>query len=149
MKVVFLKDVDRVGKIGEVKEVADGYGRNFLVPHGLALTATAEAVKQVKAELETRALGEARTEAEILEVANKLEGKEVTLAARTGDKGKLYGSITAADIAAELKRAIGLVIDKRKIEIKPIRQVGSYEAALRLSKDIVPKIKVTVSEKTA
>jgi len=93
---------------------------------------------------------EAQTKDELLELANHLEGREVILEARIGAKDRLYGSITAADIASELESATGLAVDKRKIELdEPIRQLGSYEVAIRLDKDIVPQIRVTVSEKTA
>ncbi len=150
MKVIFLEDVSRVAKAGEVKEVADGYGRNFLIPQKLALLASSEAINAAEAQIKRKARSQAQTEAELIELANKLDGKEVTLEARTGGKDRLYGSITAADIAAELESTTGLAVDKRKIELdEPIRQVGSYEIAIRLAKDIVPKIKVTVSEKTA
>ncbi len=150
MKVIFLEDVSNVARAGEIKEVADGYGRNFLIPRRLALLARAEAMNTVKARLEIKARSQAQTEAELLELANQLDGKEVILEARAGVKDRLYGSITAADIAAELESSAGFVIDKRKIELdESIRQVGSYEVAIRLAKDIVPKIRVTVSEKAA
>jgi large subunit ribosomal protein L9 len=111
--------------------------------------ANPEALKAVKAEMETRARSEAKTEAELLELAKELEGKEIILTARTGAKQRLYGSITSADIAVELERVTKLAFDKRKIELnEPIRQVGSYDVVIRLGKDIAPKIKVTVNEKT-
>ena len=150
MKVIFLEDVPHVAKAGEVKEVADGYGRNFLIPQKLASLASSEAISAAEAQIKRKARSQAQTEAELIELANKLDGREVILEARTGSKDRLYGSITAADIAAEVESTTGLVVDKRKIELdEPIRQVGSYEIAIRLAKDIVPKIKVIVSEKTA
>ena len=148
MKVIFLQDVPSVARAGEVKEVADGYGRNFLIPQKLASPASSEAINMVGAQLEVRARGQARTEAELLEMADHLNGREIIFQARVGGKDRLFGSITAADIAAELKKATRFTVDKRKIELEEsIRQVGSYEVAIRLAKDIVPKIKVTVSEK--
>jgi large subunit ribosomal protein L9 len=94
-----------------------------------------------------RAKEEAKLETEMLGLAGQLEGKEVILKARAGTKDRLYGSITNADIATELEKASGLAIDKRKIELaEPIHQLGSYEIAVRLAKDILPKIKVTVIE---
>ncbi len=147
MKVIFLEDVPRVARAGEVKEVADGYGRNFLIPQKLASPASSEAINMVGAQVEVRARSQARTEAELLELADHLNGREVILQARVGGKDRLFGSITTADIAAELEKATGFTVDKRKIELEnSIRQVGSYEVAIRLAKDIVPKIKVTVSE---
>jgi large subunit ribosomal protein L9 len=150
MKVIFLEDVLNVARAGEIKEVANGYGRNFLIPQKLALPAKSETLNTVGAQLELKARSQAQTEAELLELANHLNGKEVILEARTGDKDRLYGSITTADIAAELESANGLVVDKRKIELdEPIRQLGSYEVTIRLAKDIVPQIKITVSEKSS
>jgi len=149
MKVVFLQDVPSVARAGEIKEVADGYGRNFLIPRELALLATSEVINNVEAKLETMARSQAQTEAELVEMANQLDGKEVVLEARSGGKERLYGSITTADIATGLESATGFAVDKRKIEVEEsIRQIGSYEVTIRLGKDIAPKIKVTVTEKT-
>jgi len=150
MKVIFLQDVPNVARAGEIKEVANGYGRNFLIPRKLALLARPEATNTMGAQIEKQARGQAQTEADLLEMANQLDGREVFLEARAGGKDRLYGSITAGDIAAELESTTGVVVDKRKIELdESIRQVGSYEVVIRLAKDIVPKIKVTVTEKAA
>jgi large subunit ribosomal protein L9 len=146
MKVVFLQDVPHVAQAGEVKEVADGYGRNFLIPKKLATLANPQAIKQI----ETKDSLKSQIKAELIELARQLEGKEVSFKARAGAKDRLYGSITSADIAAELNNTTGLAIDKRKIELdEPIRQLGIYEIAIRLARDIVPKIKVTVTEEEA
>ena len=143
MKVIFLQEVLNVAQAGEIKEVADGYGRNFLIPKKLAVLFNPRATDQIK----TIDKIKARVNAELTELAQQLEGKEVSLKARVGAKDKLYGSITSADIASELNDTAGLVIDKRKIELEePIRQLGSYEVAIRLAKDIIPKIRVTVTE---
>ena len=145
MKVVFLEDVPKVARAGEIKEVADGYGRNFLIPQKLAVLANSSAVSIVEARHKIRAREAAKLETEAVELASQLEGKEIILKAKAGAKDKLYGSITNTDIASELEASAGLVIDKRKIELtEPIRQLGSYEVAIRLAKDIVPKVKVTV-----
>ena len=149
MKVIFLQNVPNVARAGEIKEVADGYGRNFLIPRKLALLARAEVINTVGAQLEVQGRGQVQTEDELIELANHLDGREIILEARIGTKDRLYGSITAADIAAELENATGLAVDKRKVELdEPIRQLGSYEVAIRLDKDIAPKIRVTVSKKT-
>jgi len=148
MKVIFLQDVPNVARAGEIKEVASGYGRNFLIPKKLALLANLPALSTIKTQLKTEAGSEVQTEDRLAELAQELEGKEITLKARAGAKDHLYGSITSADIAAELESNSGVVIDKRKIELTdPIRQLGSYEVAIKLAKDIIPKIKVTVTEK--
>ncbi len=150
MKVLFLQDVPNVAKAGDIKEVADGYGRNFLIPRKLALLAVSGAVNPAKTYLEAQARGMAQTQTELTELANQLDGREITLEARIGSKDRLYGSITAADIAVELERTIGQAVDKRKVELaEPIRQLGSYEVAIRLAKDLVPKVRVTVTEKAA
>ncbi len=148
MKVVFLQDVTNVARAGEIKEVASGYGRNFLIPKKLALLANSSALSTIKTQLKTEASSQVQTEDRLAEMAQQLEGKEITLKARVGAKDRLYGSITSADIASELQNTSGVVIDKRKIELAdPIRQLGSYEVAIKLAKDIIPKIKVTVTEK--
>jgi len=150
MKVIFLETVPNVARAGEIKEVADGYGRNFLIPKGLAMLASSSAVKTVEIQRKIQAKEEVILATEMLELANQLEGREITLKAKVGAKDRLYGSVTGADIAAELENASGLVIDKRKIELdEPIRQLGSYEVAIRLAKDAVPKIKVNVIEQEA
>ncbi|GAG13446.1 unnamed protein product [marine sediment metagenome] len=149
MKVIFLQDVPNVARAGEIKEVADGYGRNFLIPKKLALLATPSATSTVKAQRRITEYSQAQTEAEMIELAQQLEGKEVTLKARTGAKDRLFGSITSADIASELQNTAGLVVDKKKIELtEPIRQLGTHEVAIKLAKDIAPKITVIVVKET-
>ena len=147
MKVVFLEDVPKVAKAGEIKEVADGYGRNFLIPQKLAVLASPSALNAAETQTKIRARSQTQTEEETTELVRQLDGKEITLKARAGAQEHLHGSITSADIASELQNATGLVVDKRKIELdEPIRQLGSYEVAIRLAKDMIPKIKVTVIE---
>ncbi len=144
MKVIFLDDVPNVAQAGETKEVADGYGRNFLLPRKLAVLAGSPASSLVETHLKKRARLQADTDAEMRLLAEQREGKEVTLKARSGAQERLYGSITSADIADEMSKN-GVVVDKRKIDlVEPIRQLGSYEITIRLAKDITPKIKLTV-----
>ena len=148
MKVIFLKDVPGAGKAGEIKEVASGYGRNFLIPHKVAALVKSESINAMAMKIAAKARSEARTEAELTEMANQLSGKEVFLKAKTGGKSRLYGSITSADIAAELEKVTNFTVDKRKIEIgDSIRSTGTYEVGVRLTKDLVPKVKVTVTDK--
>jgi len=143
MKVIFVKNVPKVAKAGEIKEVADGYGRNFLIPQKLALLASPAATSMIEAQR----WKEDQTETESVELAHQLEGREIILKARAGAKGRLHGAVTSADIASELQNSTGIVIDKRKIELaEPIHQLGSYDVAIRLAKDIIPKIRVTVTE---
>ena len=143
MRVIFLKNVPNVASAGETEEVADGYGRNFLIPKKLALLADSHDAAQISVQL--KAILKKTTD-ELAGLAQQIEGKEVTIKAKVGSKGRLYGSITSADIAAELESVTGLAIDKKKIELaEPIRQLGSYEVVIRLGKDATPKIKVTVT----
>ncbi len=147
MKVVFLEDVPNVGEIGDIKEVAAGYGRNFLIPRGLAVLVDSQAASIVESRLRKKARLMAQIEAEMLKLAKLIEGKAIVLKAKAGAKEKLYGSVTNADIAEELEKSIGVTVDKRKIELEePIREVGSYEITVRLTKDITPKIKLKVAE---
>ena len=150
MKVIFVEDVPNVGRAGEIKDVADGYGRNFLIPKKLAAIATPKTMNEAKAHLEKRARLRAQTEAEMKELATMLEGTEVVITAKTGGKEKLYGSVTAEDIAAALEKNLGAVVDKRKIEIpESIREIGSYDVVLRLATEITATVKVTVKEEAA
>lgn len=150
MKVVFLEDVPNLAKAGEVKEVADGYGRNFLIPRRLATLASSEATSRAITQRQAQAKKQEQTEAELARMANQLEGKEITLTAKVGAKNRLYGRVTNADIATELERITGIAVDKRKIELnEPIRQLGSFDVAIKLAKEVIPKIRVTVLEEEA
>jgi large subunit ribosomal protein L9 len=147
MRIVLLEDVAGKGKAGEIKEVSKGYAKNFLLPRKLALIATPAVTKQVESRLEKEKLEESIDQEKLVELAQQIEGKEIRFKARLGAGERLFGSITAADVAEELSRAIGSVIDKRKIDIeKPFRQTGSYEIAVKLASDIKPKITVVIEE---
>ena len=147
MKVVLLQDVLRLGKAGEVKEVADGYGRNFLLPRGLAEFATPSLLKRAEEQRQAEARRQLLADAELASLAQSLEGVEVAVKAKVGAQGRLFGAITAGDIADELQRVTGQDIDKKKIELEePIHQLGQYEVEVRLSKELVPKIRVVVEE---
>ena len=145
MKVVFMEDVPNVGRAGQIKEVSDGYGKNYLIPYKLAMPARIGDIKAVEAQIKARARIAAKTEAEMKVLATELENKEIILKAKVGQQNRLYGSITSADIAAGLESSLKAIVDKRKIELpEPIRTVGSYEVPIKLGKDITTKIKVTV-----
>ena len=145
MKVIFMEDVPNVGKAGQIKDVADGYGKNYLLPHKLAMPARAGDIKNVEAQIKARARVAANSEAEMKALAGELEGKEIIIKAKVGQQYRLYGSITSADIATGLESSLKAIVDKRKIELaEPIRTVGSYEVPIKLGKDIATKIKVTV-----
>jgi large subunit ribosomal protein L9 len=143
MKVIFLDDVPNVARAGDTKEVADGYGRNYLLPKKLAVISQPGAVAQVKAQIEAKAETE-----KMKKMAAELEGKEVIFKVKMGAKDRMHGSITAANIANELKALTGLDVDKRKIELaESIKHLGTFDVAIKLAKDIEPKIKVNVQEK--
>ena len=146
MKVIFLEDVPKLAKAGEIKEVSDGYGRNYLLPRKLATLAQPGATRMAEQLHQIRLRQKANTDEEMAELAKQLEGKEITIKAKAGAKERLYGAITSADIAAELEKAGGFIVDKRKIELpEPIHQLGSYEVPIKLGKDS-PKIKINVVE---
>jgi large subunit ribosomal protein L9 len=147
MKVVLLEDLPGKGKAGEIKEVSKGYAKNFLLPRGLALVATTTVMKQVESRLEKEKLEESIDRDKLAELAQQIEGKEIRFRARMGAGERLFGSITAADVAEELSRVIGSVIDKKKIDIEEsLRKTGSYEVAVKLASDIKPKITVVIEE---
>ena len=145
MRVIFIEDVPRVARAGDIKEVADGYARHFLIPKKLAAAATAKSMNDAKAQVEKRARERAQTETEMKELAGRLDGKELVVTAKTGGKEKLYGSVTAEDIAVGLEIDLGAVVDKRKIELaESIRQTGTYDVPIRFTADISATVKVTV-----
>ena len=145
MKVIFIEDVEDVALAGETKEVADGYGRNYLLPKKLAVLANSAASNIVEAQLKKVAVKRAQAAVEMAETAKKLDGVKITLKAKVGEKERLYGSVTGADIAAELGSSAGLDIDKRKIVLpEPLRQLGSYEVTVQFAHDISAIVKVTV-----
>jgi len=115
MKVVLLEDLPGKGKAGEIKEVSKGYARHFLLPRGLAVLATPTVIKQVESRLEKEKLEESIDHDKLVELAQQIEGREIHFRARMGAGERLFGSITAADVAEELSQAIGSVIDKKKV----------------------------------
>jgi large subunit ribosomal protein L9 len=145
MRVVLLQDVSGLGKAGEVREVADGYGRNFLLPKKLAEFASPSLLKRVEEQRQAETRRQLVADAEFLSLAQALEGTQVVVKAKVGAQGRLYGAITSSDIAEGIHRVTGQDIDKRKIELEePIHQLGQYEVVVRLSKELVPKINVVV-----
>ncbi|HEX7475732.1 MAG TPA: 50S ribosomal protein L9 [Dehalococcoidales bacterium] len=143
MKVVFLEDVPNVAKAGDVKTVADGYGRNYLLPKKLAVVSKPGAETAIKAQIEARAETE-----QMKKLAAEIDGKELVFPVKAGAKERIHGSITAANIATQLQEVSGQAIDKRKIGLEePIKALGSYDITIKLFKGIEPKIKVNVVKK--
>lgn len=145
MRVILLQDVSGLGRAGEVKEVADGYGRNFLLPKKLAEFASPSLLKRIEEQHQAGARRQLVADAEFLSLAQSLDGIEVVVGAKVGAQGRLYGAVTSSDIAEGIHRVTGHDIDKRKIELEePIHELGKYEVVVRLSSELVPKIKVVV-----
>lgn len=144
MRVLLLKDVYKLGRAGDVKKVADGYGRNFLLPQGLAVLATPGALKQ--SERISRTANEQRTRLnqELGAVAERLNGLRLTFPVKAGETGKLYGSITQAMLAESIEQATGAKVDKRQIDCQPIKTLGVHKAGVRLTIDLIPEVSVIV-----
>ena len=150
MKVILTEDMEKLGAPHDVVEVADGYARNFLVPRGMAVPATKSAManldnmKRVDDRRQNRLRGGAET------LAAQLEGKTLVMPANVGDKGRLYGSISNADIAEELKKQFDVEIDRKAIRLsEPIREVGVYPIPVVLHRDITQQLVVQVGNAPA
>ncbi len=144
MKVLLLKDVYKLGRAGDVKKVADGYGRNYLLPQGLAVLATAGAIKQADS-IRAHAT-EQRTvlNKEMSGTAEQLNGLVIGFPVRAGETGKLYGSITTQMIADAINSKTGVTIDRRQIECQPLRVLGEHKCVVRLTVDLVPEVTIIV-----
>ena len=144
MKVLLKEDVDSLGYAGEVRTVADGYGRNFLLHKGLAVKATPNVMKQAETWRKRAEVRRSELKAEYDLLSEKIRGVELSFTARAGDNGKLYGSITTAQIADQLNEALGTEIDRRKVGTEPLRHVGDFSVPVRLSGDHHPEFRVVV-----
>lgn len=147
MRVIFLQDVKGKGKKGEVKNVSDGYARNYLLKNKLAEEATAGNMKALEAQQRKNKQLEEQEKEEAEQLKNRLEKLEVTLKAKSGDGGRLFGSITSKQIADALNKEHGIKIDKRKIELtQPIRSLGYTNVPVKLHLEVTGTIKVHVVE---
>jgi large subunit ribosomal protein L9 len=144
MKVLLLKDVYKLGRAGDVKKVADGYGRNYLLPQGMAVLATAEALKGAERIREKANVQRAIVNQEMDAVAKQITGLTLTFPARASETGKLYGSVTTQMIAEAIKARSGVEIARRQIDTQPLRMLGEYKVPIRLTVDLIPAIDVTV-----
>jgi len=146
VKVLFLKEVQGTAKAGDVKEVSPGYARNFLFPKKLAVVADDRVVDQIRQreEASRRRAEKALTEAR--EIEKRLQRITVTMYAKAGEGGRLFGSVTNADIAQQLKRESGIDLDKRKIEVEPpIKSLGPHEVTVSLHSDVSATLRVVVA----
>lgn len=146
MKVLLGQDVKGTGKKGEIVEVSDGYARNFLLPRKMATPADASAVNAANIQKSAAQHRKFTAGVKARENASALEGKRVTLHARVGENGKLFGAITAKEIAAALKEQQGLEIDRKKISIDPIKTTGEYTAKASLFENVSSTFTVVVTE---
>jgi large subunit ribosomal protein L9 len=150
MKVILQQDIEKVGRDGEVVTVADGYARNYLFPRKLAVEAVGGALKnvQMRQALEERRSEKLRTTAE--QARTQLEGKTVAITARAGAGDRLYGSITAQDIAEAIRAKLGVTVDKRKVQLKdPVKTMGRHTVAVKLHRDITVPVTVEVVREAA
>lgn len=145
MKVVLRRDVPTLGKAGEVKEVADGYGRNFLIPRGLAAPASRTAMENVAAHKAAEVRHRDRLDEEAQTLAKRIEETPVVIHAKTGEGGRLYGSVTSADIAEALSAEMGTSIDKRNVDLaEPIRHLGTHTARVHVAPRVTVPLNVQV-----
>lgn len=144
MKVLLLEDVYKLGRAGEVKRVAAGYGRNFLLPQGLAVLATPGALKQAEQIKQAAATRRKARNEEMQDVAEQLSDIVLTFPAKASETGKLYGSVTTQMIADALSDEIGIEVERRQIDSQPLRSLGEHKVEVRLTVDLVPEITVIV-----
>ena len=148
MKVILLKDVKGTGKKGEVKEVSDGYARNFLLPKKMAVVADNTNVKELNEKNKSKELKAQKEYEEAVELGKKMEDMAVTIYSKAGGGGRLFGSITSKDIAEQLKKQHGVDVDKRKVLLdEPIRVLGSRFVEIKIHQKVTTKIRVDVREK--
>jgi len=149
VQVLLLKDIKRLGKAGQIREVADGYARNYLIPRGLAVLATPGAVRstEVQQAIEEQREDRVRTDSDAL--AERLSETALTFKVMASDKGRLYGSVTTADIAARIEEQTGYPVDKRKVQLdEPIRLLGSHRVPVRLLSGVTAEVTVVVEQVT-
>jgi large subunit ribosomal protein L9 len=144
MKVMLVKDVYKLGRAGDIKKVADGYGRNFLIPQGLAVLATAGALKQVEKIRQQAEIRRTEQNSELKGLADQINGVVLTFAAKAGETGKLYGSITTQDVATAIQEKVRFEVRKQQVDMQPIRNLGEFTAHVRLTMDLVPEVKIIV-----
>ncbi len=144
MKVILIDDVAGTGKAGDVKEVADGFARNYLLPKRLAQPAQPRAEQQIRAQKERQ---RHKLEAEVVAArafAEQLRSTTVEIPARAGETGKLYGAVVNIDVAEALEAKLGTPVDRRKIEFEPVHEVGEYEAVVKVHTEVEARVTVRV-----
>lgn len=144
MKVLLIKDVYKLGRAGDIKKVADGYGRNFLLPQKMAVLATPGALKQVEKIRSQAEVRRTEQNSELKDLSNQINGVILVFAAKAGETGKLYGSITTQDVATAIQEKTRFEVKKQQIDMQPIRNLGEFTVHVRLTMDLVPEVKVIV-----
>lgn len=144
MKVLLTKDVYKLGRAGDIKKVADGYGRNYLLPQGLAVIATAGAIKQAEKIRAQAEITRAQMNSELKDLASQIQGLTLVFAGKAGETGKLYGSITTQDVATAIQEKTRYEVKKGQVDMQPIRNLGEFIAHVRLTMDLVPEVKIIV-----
>ncbi|WP_097028248.1 50S ribosomal protein L9 [Clostridium peptidivorans] len=146
MKVILLQDVKKLGKKGDVVNTSDGYARNFLFPRKLAIEANDSNMHVLNNKKEAERRQKTAEIEEAQKLAKEIQGKEILIKVKTGEHGRLFGSITGKDISEELKKKFNLDIDKKKIVVDVIRQLGTYEVEIKIYPEISTKVKVVVDQ---
>jgi len=147
LKVILLEDIKKLGKKGDLVNVADGYARNYLFPRNLAKEATAGGIKQLKQEKAALENKRKKEKEQAKELAAKLSDTIITLKVKSGEQGKLFGSVTSKDISEALKEQQKIEVDRRKIELsEPIKSLGSYKVDIKLAPEVDAKLTVKIVE---
>jgi large subunit ribosomal protein L9 len=144
MKVMLIKDVYKLGRAGDIKKVADGYGRNFLIPQGLAVLATAGALKQVERIKGQAEIRRTSLNSELKGISDQINGLVLDFVVKAGETGKLYGSITTQDVATAITEKIRFEVKRQQVDMQPVREIGEFIAHVRLTMDLVPEVKLVV-----
>ncbi|HRQ38827.1 MAG TPA: 50S ribosomal protein L9 [Chloroflexota bacterium] len=144
MKVLLKQDVENLGYAGEVRTVSDGFGRNYLIPKGLALMATPGTMKQAENWRKKAEAHRAEQRREFEALSAQIQGVRLVFKARAGESGKLYGSITTAMVADQLNEVLGTEIDRRKVGVDPLRQLGEHKVVVRLSAEFHPELTAVI-----
>jgi large subunit ribosomal protein L9 len=146
MKLILTTDLPHVGKVGQVVDVANGYGRNYLIPRGFAIPATPSNERSLAQQQKARSAREARDKAEAEALAEQLQALALSIAKKTGEGERLYGSVTSMDIAALLKGR-GIILDRRRIVLEtPLKTLGAHKVPIRLHAEVVAEVEVAVTK---
>lgn len=144
MKVILKQYVYKHGVAGDIVDVANGFARNYLIPRGLAVKATKRAMQENESLLAESAIRRNELNEQLVNVSNQIDGVVLIFGRKAGSNGKLYGSVTTTEIAAELYKVTGIDINRRRISERPLRELGTYDVPVRMGADLSPTLKVTI-----